>query len=156
MVGSTVLSAAGKYQEGVSKRNAAYYNAAVAEQNAQYADEQAADSLVRGSEEVSKHYLQVGQMKAEQTAAMAANGIELGYGSPLEVIAGTAMLGEIDAETMRRNAKREAEGRRREASNYRAQATGYRAQGKADFVSGLLGAAGSLMSGASQIAGMGK
>lgn len=155
-VAGTAVKAGSSIFGGLSAKKNAYANAAVAEQNAQYASAQAGDAIERGSEEAAVHYLRVGQLKGEQTAAMAANGIELGFGSPLEVVGSTAMLGEMDAATIRKNAKREAEGYRIQGFNYLNQAAGYRREGNAAAVSGYLNAAGSLLSGASQVAGMGK
>ena len=43
---------------------------------------------------------------------MAANGVDLSSGSPLDILGDTAMYGELDALTIRSNAEREAYGYR--------------------------------------------
>lgn len=148
---SGAAKAASSIFGGVSARNAAQANARMADENAAYANRQAGDAVFRGSDEVAKHYLQQAQLAGRQTAAMAANGIELGFGSPLEVLASTAALGEIDAEALRENARREAEGYRMAALNQRQEAASYRARGQAALVSGLIDGFDTLLGTASQI-----
>jgi hypothetical protein len=152
--GSAGIGAVGSIYGGIAKKNAANYNASIADQNAQSANAQASDAFRRGEQDTAAHYIELGQLEGKQRAAYGGGGVELGFGSPVDVIAGTAAMGEADAGRLRENAAREAEGYRIQSLNFRQQAAGLRAEGKTAFMSGLLGVTGSILGGASQIAGM--
>lgn len=90
--------------------------------NAALADQQAADALARGQSNEFNSRLKTAQLKGTQTARMAANGVALDSGSPLDVLTSTDMMGAVDANTIRDNAAKEAYGYKSQAANYRAQA----------------------------------
>jgi hypothetical protein len=136
---------------GVSARNAANAQAALAEANAAEADRQAAEAMLRGSDEAAAAYLSGGQLAGRLAASAAANGVELGFGSPLEVIGGAAQMGEMDAQAARQTASGDAEALRRKALAYLLRAGAARARGRASLASGLIGGAGTLLGTASQI-----
>lgn len=147
-LGSTLLGAAGQVQQGNAAASAAKYNAQVSEMNATLSDRRAKDALERGAIEEQNKRQEIAQLKGRQQASMAANGVDLTFGSPLDTIVDTAVLGELDALTVRRNANREAHDYEVQAVNGRADANLNRMNAKAAKAGGYLGAAGTVLGGA--------
>ena len=147
-VASTVVGAAGAIQQGNAAAAAANYNAKVAEMNATMSDRRAKDAIERGAKDEQQKRQEIAQLKGRQKAAMAANGVDLTFGSPLDTIVDTAVLGELDALTVRRNAAREAYDYDVQAVNGRADATLSRMNAKAAKTGGYLSAAGTVLGGA--------
>jgi hypothetical protein len=114
-----------------------------ADTQAKYADLSALDALQRGEQEAARYRAAGSQTIAKQRVAFAANNIELSAGTPLDVIASTRGLSELDALTVKNNAAREAWGFRRDADSLRA--TGQFAR-----QSGQNKATGTLLTGAAQ------
>jgi hypothetical protein len=136
-IGGTLFSAYSSYQQGK-------YAEKVARNNAIAAEYQAQDAERRGQIEERQVRLRAAQLGGQQRSALAANGVQLGSGSALDVLSDTAMMGEADALTARHNAQMEAWGYRAQASNYRAEGAGARAAGTSNAVGSLLGGAGSV------------
>src|SRR5690606_27473851 len=107
LVGS-VISGVGQMQAASAHAKAAEYNAKVQDMNARIAERQARDAIERGQDEEQRKRMEVQRILGQQKAAMAANGVDLTFGSPMDVIVDTAVLGELDALTIRSNAYREA------------------------------------------------
>ena len=107
-VGAAVVGGIGAVQQGNAQAEASRYNAKVSEMNAEMSRRRAKDAQERGAREEQQKRQEVAAIKGRQVAAMAANGVDLSFGSPLDQIADTAMLGELDALTIRKNSAREA------------------------------------------------
>lgn len=148
IVASTLLSAGGQIQQGNAANASAKYNAQISNMNASIADKQARDALERGKLAEQEKRRDTQRLLGAQTAAYAANGVDLSFGSPLDTITGSAALGEIDALTIRSNANREAYDFEVKGSNLRAQANLQRAEGKSAKTGSLLAAGGTLLGGA--------
>ena len=114
-VASGGMKAIGAYQSTKAARDAYNYNAAVH-------DLQAQDALNRGEESLQRHYMQASQFKGKQRAALAANGVDLTYGSALDILTGTDMMARYDADIIKQNAEREALGHKTQAGMNRWQA----------------------------------
>lgn len=114
----------------------------VANVNAGLAQQQATDAIARGQTAEFNQRLKTAQLKSTQTARMAANGVALDSGSPLDVLTSTDVMGEQDALQIRNNAAREAWGYQAQAANYRAQ--GAAANPWAAGIATLLGSSGSV------------
>lgn len=134
IIGATT-SAVGAVTNAISTRRAA--NA-----NAQIADMQARDALARGQSAEFNSRLKTSQLKGAQTASMAAHGVALDSGSPLDVLTSTDVMGSVDALTIRDNAAKEAWGHNVEATNYRAKADS--SNPWAAGIGSLLGSAGTV------------
>lgn len=147
-IGSSVLGAMGKIQQANAQAAAGEYNAKVAEMNATLSERRAKDALERGKVEEQRKRQEVAQLKGRQMAAMAANGVDLSFGSPLDTLVDTAVLGELDALTIRRNFARESYDHRVAAVNGRADATLSRMNADAARTGGWLAAAGTVLGGA--------
>ena len=153
---SGVVSAAGAVMQGQQASAQANYNAAVAKSNAN--QEVQAYQTERGNEvdERMRFWRQVGQIKGQQVAAMAANGIDPGFGSGARLQSDTRMLANADAQNLYRNEEMKRKGYLIDASNYTAEAMAQKMQGHAAVVNSYFGAVSSLLGGASQAASLTK
>ena len=152
MIASTVAGGFAQIQAGNAQAAAANYNAQVAEMNATLADRAARDALERGAREEQQKRMETSALQGRQRAAMAANGVDLTFGSPLDTLVDTATLGELDALTIRRNAAREAYDIEAQGVNYRADATLSRMNAKAARTGGYLSAGGTVLAGGADVA----
>lgn len=152
-LGSTLLGAAGQVQSAKAHSQANEYNAKVQKMNAQIAEKRAFDAIERGKLEEQRKRMEVSKIQGQQRAALAANGVDLTFGSPLDTIVDTAVLGELDALTIRSNAYREAYDYRVDAVNKRAGATMSRMAGDAAKSGGYLAAGGTILTGAGKAYG---
>ena len=120
-VGDTLLGFASHRQAAGAAKREAGATAALDEQNAQYAEQQAEDAIIRGDKEVGKQKATERQTIGSQRAAAAASGVDVGYGSALELQLDAKGLGAMDRAEIKNNAMLEAWGYKQEASNYRSQ-----------------------------------
>ena len=137
-VGGQVLNFFGRRSATKDKQKALEFNAKVAEM-------QAVDALARGAEDEERFRMVVKGLIGSQRAGFAGQNVDVGIGSPVDVVADSAYLGELDALTIRNNAAREAWGYRVQAENFR---MGVDAAGRANnfaTASSLLGFGSSLL-----------
>jgi hypothetical protein len=144
---SGLLGAVGSVYSANAEASAAKYSAQINERNAQFAERRARDALDRGREEEQRVREKGNQLKGQQVAQMAAAGLDLGFGSPLDILVDTTVGIELDSARTRRNAALEADDYDRQAWSYRAQASLDRATAKNARAAGRIGAAGSVLSG---------
>lgn len=147
LIGSTVIGGVGQLQQASATAAASEYNARVSDMNAKLSDRAARDALERGKIEEQAQRQKTAQILGQQTAGMAANGLDLGFGSPLDLLVDTAVMGEIDALTIRSNTYREERDIRQQGLNYRGQAGMQRAEAKSARTAGWLSAAGTVLGG---------
>ncbi len=114
---------------GTAQREAAESEAALQDYNAGVADLQSKDAIERGQVEEQKFRSGVRVMIGSQRAAAAGGNVDVNYGSPVDVQADAAFLGEQDALTIRNNAAREAWGYDVQASDLRKRAEIARKEG---------------------------
>jgi len=150
-LGSTVMGAMGQMQQAQATADAANYNAQVGDMNAQIAERRAVDALERGKTEEQRKRNEVAGIKGRQTAAMAANGVDLSFGSPLDTLVDTAVLGELDALTIRTNSYRENYDYKVDAVNKRAGANLERMKASSATSGGFLSAMGTVLTGAGKM-----
>lgn len=148
---ATVAAGAGAIYQGVTASQAADYNRQVAQMNAAISEKRAVDALERGREDEQRKRFQVAQLQGEQIAAMAANGVDLAFGSPLDTLVDTAFLGELDALTIRRNAANESYDYRVQAASGRADADQYARRAQSSLVGGYLDGVGTILGGGSKL-----
>lgn len=153
---STIIGAAGQMQQAKAAAEAERYNAKVADMNAVLSERRARDALERGKLEEQQKRREVGQIEGRQRAAMAANGVDLTFGSPLDTLVDTAVMGEMDALTIRTNTAREAYDHRVAAVNGRADANLKRMNASATQKGGNLAAFGTILTGAGKAYGDGQ
>lgn len=153
-VASTAVSAAGQIQQGMQARAQANYEAQVAQQNRALSVDAAHQSVLAGQDERLDFWRKVSAIKGQQVAAMAANGIDLGFGAGQRTQDDTQMQANEDATRLYQQIGERTKGHLIDASNYVSEAKAATARGKAAMTNALFGAAGTVLSGASQVAGM--
>ncbi len=138
-IAGTAATAYGQVQSGLYGAEVARNNATVAKQNAEYSrqagQQKAAVTSMKGAAQIAK-------MKTGQ----AAGNIDVNTGSAVDVQQGEREIAKLDVETVLNNAELQAYG-------YTVQATNFEAQAQQDEFAGFVGAAGSLLSGASSVMG---
>ena len=146
-----VGQAFGAYYQAQGQKTALKLQARMAEINAQIAQGQARDALMRGERQEQGSRMQAAQLKSSQRAAMAASGIDLGSETSAAILTSTDYLSEMEANTIKANALREAWGYRMEAVGRRGEAGMARAtaRGISPVGEGLT----SLLTSASSVAG---
>lgn len=118
---SATMSAYGAYQGAKADKSAAEFNAAVQRNNAARDELRARDAINRGSDKVFARRLKQSQTIGTQRAAFAARGLSLDVGSPLNILLDTEFIADIDVNTLRNNADKEAWALRQDAGAHRAQ-----------------------------------
>lgn len=146
----TVMGAVSASNAASAKRDADEYNAAIQRNNAIAADYQAEDAYKRGEIAVENNLRKAAALKGKQTATMAANGLDLSEGTPLNILTDTDLFAAEDSNTIRYNAGREAWAYKNQSSNYTSQAN--LAQMSADNQDPMMAGVSSLVTGASSVA----
>ena len=160
------------YQQAKAQEDQAEYQAAVARNNQIIADRNAQETQRRGEEidkqteekgrlEKNKYRRQVAEMQSDQMAKLAGQGVDVSTGTSIDLLADTAELGELDAQTIKQNtaqqaydvryqAARDAYNQRVGGMNQGAQAGLYQAQAEAQ--NPMMAGVSSLLSGAGSVA----
>ena len=149
----TGVSVYGGIQQGRQASAAAAYNAKMAQRSAQMSEMQAKDAERRGAIEEDRFRRQQSLLQGQQASMLAASGVQLDSGSPLQILADTAEATEVDARTIRYNARMDAWGLRNQAASSIAQAQFAKIEGKNARSNAYLSAGGSLISGLGSLAG---
>lgn len=119
---STVVGVMGQMQAANAAAAQAEYQARIQKNNAIIAGRMAEDSRKRGAEAEAQQRMKTSALIGRQRAVFGARNLDMGSGSPLDILGDTAMLGELDALTTRNNYEREAIGFEAQSSNFTAQA----------------------------------
>jgi hypothetical protein len=136
---------------GASSQKSGYkYAATMADINARISEGNARNMIHAGIVEESRIKLAGSQAKGAQIARIASSGVDLTSTTAQARLAGTDLITEVDANTMRANALRAAWGQRIEAGNERAKANSARAS--AASISPVMAGLTSLIAGAGQVA----
>lgn len=109
------------------------------ERNARLARLAAMDAESRGAQEAGRARMKGTQVIGEQKVAFAASGVDVSSGSPLALMADSRMMSELDAQTLKNNAAREAWGLRMEADDLDKQAKRSRQRGRNSAYGALFG-----------------
>ena len=144
----TAVSAIGTGVTAMQAYSQQKYQQKVANENAKLEDAAARDALERGKQAVQQQQRQLSAEMGAQRASMAANGIDVNFGSAAAFRGDTAMLGQEDAQTIRENNIREVQGFERSAGNYRAKAQAASQAASGAIVSGAFGVANTILGGA--------
>lgn len=161
-LGATALSTGMGVMGQISQQNAqtqaasaaqaqAVYQSQVARQNEELMRRQAADATQRGQVAEENRRRLTAQQLGQQTAGLAAQGTDLD-GSPTDILGDTAAAGELDAQTIRANAAREAYGYQVQGLGYGSTATLEATRAlNSTYTPNYLGAGASLLAGASSL-----
>ena len=115
---STTLGVISSNQQAKAAQRQYEYQAQVAQTNQKIAENNAAMERQTGLEEARKQRLKTLQAIGTQQTSLAANGIDIGYGTSLDLIEDTAMNGELDALTIQYNAEKNARNYETQAYNF--------------------------------------
>ena len=148
---SAGVSAIGAYNQSRAARDAYRYQSRVASNNQAVANYQADDAIHRGDQAVLDHNRKTSQLKGAQRASLAARGLDLQFGSALDILTETDYLGAQDAATIKHNAEREAWAIRQQVANFGAEANLLKSRADAEnpFMAGVT----SLIGSSGQVAG---
>lgn len=130
------------------------YQSQVAENNAIIARENAEAELSAGAYAQSRAGMETTALIADQTAAQAANGLDISLGSPVAVREASARIGALDRAMIHYNAAREAYGLERQAQEFGSESEMLKIAAKNAKRAGYMKAAGTLLGTASSISGM--
>lgn len=147
-IAATVMSVAGTVTSTVAQAQQARYEAAIAEQNRKMESQKAQDAIERGNIEARDASRRQSQLMGAQRAAMAANGIDLSFGSAADTLADTAMFAEDERMNIRENTRREVMGFDVNAMNYQAQAIASRRAATGALISGAFQVGSTIAGGA--------
>lgn len=131
-------SLGGGLMEASSAANQGKFEKQQAEFNARLSEIKAEDALARGEKDARSFKREAEQFKGKQTAAMAAQGVDINSASFAAIKKDTETLSAFDEMEIRNNAWREAWGLKSEAANYRTQGKFAAQAGKAKSRSALL------------------
>lgn len=143
------MSSVGKYYAAKGDKYSLRLQAKLDEINARMSEGAARDSLARGERAEQSRRLETGKLKSAQRVSLAANGVDLTSDTANDILTTTDLMGEIDADTIKVNAMREAWGHRMDAGSLRSSAASKRASAKA--ISPGMALAGGLLTGAASI-----
>ena len=150
-IAAAAVTIGGQVTQGVGASRQASYQAAIAKQNRAYSIEKSRDAITRGEDELKVYQRKAGQTMGEQRASMAANGIELGYGSPVDVMGDAAVNAEEDSRNIVGNYQRERQGYLIDASTYLAQRQAAKAAKRGAIISTAFNVMGTALGAASQV-----
>lgn len=148
---STISQSLGSRRQGRGAERAANLEASLLETNAGYAEQQARDATARGAEAEGRHRARTSGLVGSQRASAAAQGLDVSSGDARALTEETAALGELDALTIRNNARREAWGYRVEASGLRQRAELTRRGGRNAAAAGRSQMGTTLLTGGAQL-----
>ena len=145
-----IMAAFGAFAGAQGQQTSLRNQADIAGINATTAERTAQSALYAGQQQAQRSMLATANLKGQQQASFAANGVDLGEGSANRTLTSTDVLGQVDANTIAANAVRSAWGYRAQASNFQNEALQKRAS--ADSISPWMAGASSLMNSAGSVA----
>lgn len=150
-IAGAVISAGGQIYSGMAANAQGKYEQQVANQNAQLEERAQRDAISRTETAQTQHYRRLSQALGEARVRNSAAGLDIGFGSAADLETDIALIGYEDSAAIAENSNKEILGYDINAANYRNQGTAARAKGKAAQTAGFIGAAGTLLSAASQV-----
>lgn len=148
---AAVLSAAGTATSAMSQASQYRYEARIADANKRAENAKVQDAMQRGQIEERNAARRQSALIGAQRAAMAANGIDLSFGSAAETLGDTAMMAQEDRGTIRENTRREQMGYDINAANYAMKAKAARGAASGALISGLFQVGSTLAGAASRM-----
>lgn len=146
----TAVSAVGTGVAALQANAQGRYQAQVADQNARLAADAARRETDATNEKLVQHYRQVSALEGQQRVAMAAGGIDLGFGNAADLQADTHMLAQEDSRRIYDQGAQSVLGYNIESANHRAQASASRQAATGALINGAFEMGSTALSGASQ------
>ncbi len=144
---STALGVVGSAVQGSNEAAQQKYQEAVNRDNARIASEKAAQERQKGLEDARWQRIKNLQTIGDKKVALASSGSNIGYGSNLDIIEDTAMMGELDALMIENNSEQRAQSYEISANSYLSGANMNSFKASASKGLNALGAASSVTKG---------
>lgn len=145
-----VLQAGTAVYGGIAQSSAASYSAKVAKINANQAGLQAQEAETAGRVQTDQLRLRTSALIAQAETAEAANGLQVGSGTPVNILNDISRGGTLDVEKSQANTALTAWGYRTQQTAFENQAQLDNTQSKQALLAGSLSAASSLLGGAAK------
>lgn len=147
----TAVSTVGAIQQGRAAAAAATAQANAAAQNAKISAKQAELAAQNGAREEREMRQRGAAIIGAQKAGYGASGLDIGAGSPLDILTDTRYQNELDSLNVRRNAANQVWGYQAEQTNFVNQASAARASARNARSTANLMAVGNLLTGATTL-----
>ena len=147
----TAVSTVGAIQQGRAAAAAATAQANAADQNAKISAKQAELAAQNGAREEREMRQRGAAIIGAQKAGYGASGLDIGAGSPLDILTDTRYQNELDSLNVRRNAANQVWGYQAEQTNFVNQASAARASARNARSTANLMAVGNLLTGATTL-----
>ncbi|MDB5710877.1 MAG: hypothetical protein JWL96_2947 [Sphingomonas bacterium] len=154
-IAAAAVTATGQVLNGIGQSQQYRYQALIDEQYNRLATDQARDSIDNTNLESQRRYRQLADTQGKQQAAMAANGVDLNFGSPADVQRDTAMIGGEDIGQIYKAGYQRTRGYDIDGWNYRSSAAANRARASGALMQGIFSGLGTALGGASNMGGGG-
>lgn len=151
LAAGAILTAGSQVYGGMVANAQGKYEQAVATENRKYTEAAREDAQQRRTVEQMRHWRKVSQALGEQRAQGAGQGLDVNFGSMLDIQDDTSMLGYEDSAILNKKFDNEVKGFDIEAANYTMQGRAARARGKGALIGSALGAAGTILGAAAQV-----
>ena len=149
----SIVTAVGQVVQGVAAKKAADVQAEVSDTNATLAVQSAKRSIDRGQIDQYEQDLVSQEFMGTQIAVQGASGVEVSSKSSKNARIVAKRLARLDAVRVRENAQQEARAYKTAAYGYSTDADLLRRTGRSALIGGILGGAGTLISGAASAFG---
>ncbi len=143
----TAVSVSGQMQQASAAKAAANYQAQVAAGNQQIATNNANMAAASGEAQAAISEQKTRATVGAEEAAQGSSGVDINSPTATAVRTSQDMTGQLDAQTIRSNAARQAYGYETQSTNFENQSSADTAQGNNAMTAGEVGAGGSLLSG---------
>lgn len=151
VIASTAVTMAGQYVQGQSAYTQAKYEQAAAKTNERLADEQAKDEIDRTKKTAAQRYRQAAQLEGQQQAAMAANGIDINFGSAVDTLKDSKMVAAEDVGNIYGQGFQNTRGYLIDAYNYKLRGLAAKSTASTAGLATGIGMFGTALGGASQL-----
>ena len=151
-IGSTVLGFKQQMNAASANESAADANRQIHENNAELMRREADDAIVRGNIKEENRRRKTIIDKGKQIAKFGSSGFQIGDVTSSDILADTEQFGELDALTIRENAKRESDLHNQRADNELFAGGAAFDQGMNKAKNNRIGAFGTLITGGGQVA----
>ncbi len=133
---------AGTVTKTVGAVTQAKYESNLANYNRKLEGEKAADAIERGNVAARDAARRQSALVGAQRASLAANGVDLSYGTPGDLLSDSAMLGQDQQIAVRENTRREVMGYDINSANFGAQASAAKGRIAPAIIGGVFEVAG--------------
>lgn len=130
---SSQQQAQAEQQQGQAARAQGAYATRTNNLNAEYADQSARDAIARGDLEAERLQTQTRGTVGSQRASFGAQGVDVNYGSSMDVQGDTLKMSGVDADTIRMNAYKDSLGLKTQAEGYRSAGDMAKRQAEGEF-----------------------